>query len=70
LAPVARALDGVDGIDRYLVDEWIRAVDRIEHLERVIQQTPLVRGSQGKEHPSSLWRKLLKQSGRDFLSSG
>ncbi len=48
LAPVARALDGVDGIDRYVVDEWIRAVDRIEHLDRVIQETPLVRGSKGQ----------------------
>jgi len=48
LAPVARVLDGVDGIDRYVVEEWIRAVDRIEYLDRVIQETPLVRGSKGQ----------------------
>lgn len=48
LSPVAQALDGVQGVDRYVVEEWIRAVDELELLQRVIEGSRLVQGSQGQ----------------------
>ena len=53
-SPMARALDGQDGVDRYVVVRWVRAIDHLERAETVVdEQGPTAEGSKGQRvlHP-------------------
>ena len=56
LSMLPRALDGVSGIDRLVVDDWIRLECELLTLEQVIQEgrSWLVAGSQGQVRPNPL----------------
>ena len=47
LSPSARVVE-LSGVERYVVDDWIRAVDELETIERVIRDARLVQGSTGQ----------------------
>ena len=54
LSPVARALDGPNGVDRLVVEEWVRAFHELEVLERLVETARLVQGSKKQLRPSPL----------------
>lgn len=47
-SPVSRALDGIAGVDRYVVERWIRAVDELERVAPIFAAALLVQGSMGQ----------------------
>jgi hypothetical protein len=54
LAPIARALDGVAGIDRALVDDWIRLENELLVVECAVQEARVVDGSRQQPRPHPL----------------
>lgn len=45
LSPVSLALDGLEGVDRYTVNRWIRTVDEYETVIKIFKEARVVRGS-------------------------
>lgn len=58
LSPVAQALDAIDGVDRYVVERWVRSVDEAERLESVVHGSRLVQGSQEQPVLNPLYAAL------------
>ncbi len=65
LSHLPRALDAVDGVDRYVVHEWILSIHELGKLRDLIAQTgSLVKGSTGQAVLNPLYRRIDRLNAR------